>query len=74
MIVTEGAENGARVQAIRRRGGPGSGDRRRPAGRSTSGALRRAGEIVGAKRPAGSTAGAATQAAQQAMAFIALFW
>ena len=69
VIVTEGAETTRGLQAIRRRGGPGSGDRRRPMGRlAETDAIRMVVSDDGG-RAAGAEAGVATQATQQAMAF-----
>ncbi len=73
MIVTDCAlVRRERCQTIRRRGGPGSGDRSRPAGMSISPAARRAGETFNPDRGAGSNVGVATQATQQIIAFMAL--
>lgn len=69
MIVTEGAETTRGLQAIRRRGGPGSGDGRRPTGRLAEADAIRMVVSNDAGRAVGAEAGAATQATQQAMAF-----
>lgn len=60
-----------RCQTIRRRGGPGSGDNSRPAGRAAGTAATRAGDRVKAEIGAGFSVGA-TQATQQIIAFMAL--
>lgn len=59
-------------QAIRRRGGPGSGDSRRPAGRAAGTAATRDGDRVGPETGAVAIVGVATQATQQIIAFMAL--
>ncbi len=58
-------------QAIRRRGGPGSGDSRCPTGKAAETATTRDGERVGPETGAGAIVGVATQATQQIIAFMA---
>ena len=59
-------------QAIRRRGGPGSGDSRCPTGKAAETATTRDGDRVGPETGAGAIVGVATQATQQIIAFMAL--
>lgn len=59
-------------QAIRRRGGPGSGDSRCPTGKAAGTAEMRDGDRVGPDIGAGFSVGVATQATQQLIAFMAL--